>query len=516
MANAQIIPTAEPFFLPGGPVGCLLIHGFTGTPKEMRWLGQDLASRGYTVLAVRLNGHATRPEDMLRSRWRDWAASVEDGLNMLRSITERQFLIGLSMGGILSLYTAAHFAVDGVISISTPYALPPDPRLPFVRLVSILTPYVSKGAPDWRNAEAVGDHIDYPAYPTRSIAELADLLHEMRVNLPKITAPLLVVQSRQDHSIPADSLDRISSGVNSSLLKTMWVENSGHVIIREPDRFAVFQAAHEFIQEALKKSPIPRTEPACQFTVPAGRPIFSRGTKAGCLLLHGFSAMPAEMSYLAETLSQKGYAVLAQRLAGHGMDIDALRRTHWQDWLASVEDGLAILRGQTERVFLIGQSMGGLISLVSAAYMPVDGLVAISTPINDFPAAQARFLRWFGNLLPNSSQGQPDPDPRYTRRLQKDYPAYPAVPMRIGAEVASLLEAAHTALPQIKVPTLLIHSNTDRSVPFEAMEKIYLQLGSSPKNKLIVENSDHSIVYFDQREIAFKAILEFMEETLAA
>ncbi|NTV37277.1 MAG: carboxylesterase, partial [Anaerolineaceae bacterium] len=54
--------TAEPFLLPGGKVGCLLIHGFTGTPKEMRWWGEDLAGRGYTVLAPRLAGHATTPK----------------------------------------------------------------------------------------------------------------------------------------------------------------------------------------------------------------------------------------------------------------------------------------------------------------------------------------------------------------------------------------------------------------------------------------------------------------------
>ncbi|MBI1854527.1 MAG: carboxylesterase, partial [Chloroflexi bacterium] len=65
----QIIPTAEPFFLPGSKTGCLLIHGFTGAPKEMRWMGEYLADKGYSVLGVRLAGHATRPEDMIRSNW---------------------------------------------------------------------------------------------------------------------------------------------------------------------------------------------------------------------------------------------------------------------------------------------------------------------------------------------------------------------------------------------------------------------------------------------------------------
>src|SRR5512140_2984466 len=107
---------AEPFLLPGGETGCLLIHGYTGTPFEMRMLGDFLAQAGYTVLAPRLSGHATQPEDMLRGRWQDWQASVEDGLNLLKGCTERQVVMGLSLGGVLALLTAARFPVSGVVS----------------------------------------------------------------------------------------------------------------------------------------------------------------------------------------------------------------------------------------------------------------------------------------------------------------------------------------------------------------------------------------------------------------
>jgi carboxylesterase len=106
----QIIPTAEPFFFPGsgqnGKTGCLVQHGFTGTPKEVRWLGEYLNRQGYTVCGMRLAGHATQPEDMIRSRYPDWLASVEDGYNLLRSSCDQVFLLGLSMGGILSLISA--------------------------------------------------------------------------------------------------------------------------------------------------------------------------------------------------------------------------------------------------------------------------------------------------------------------------------------------------------------------------------------------------------------------------
>src|SRR5512146_2812306 len=109
----EIIPTAEPFLFPGSRTGRLLIHGFTGTPKEMRWMGEYLAGRGFSVMGVRLAGHATTPEDMIRAHWTDWVASVEDGYHLLRGIADHVYLIGLSMGGNLSLLLSTRLPVRG-------------------------------------------------------------------------------------------------------------------------------------------------------------------------------------------------------------------------------------------------------------------------------------------------------------------------------------------------------------------------------------------------------------------
>jgi carboxylesterase len=125
----QIIPTAEPFFFPApktssNSVGCLLVHGFTGTPKEMRGMGEYLARQGYSVLGIRLTGHATQPDDMRRSRCADWTVSVEDGYQLLRGVADNIYLVGLSMGGVLSLLMSTRLDVKGVVAMSTPYRLP--------------------------------------------------------------------------------------------------------------------------------------------------------------------------------------------------------------------------------------------------------------------------------------------------------------------------------------------------------------------------------------------------------
>ena len=244
----MIIPTAEPFLLPGNRTGCLLIHGFTGAPKEMRWMGEYLGNLGYTVLGLRLAGHATQPDDLPRMQWRDWLCSVEDGYYLLKGCMDKVFVIGLSMGGILSLLFASQHPVSGVVAMSTPYALPNDPRLPFLRMISIVMPRMKKGPSDWHNPDAESDHVEYPYIPTRAIIQLRDLLGEMRSALPRVKAPVLLIHSRQDTGVAPHNAEQILSALGSTDKQLFWVENSGHVIPREPDRLLAFKAADDFIR----------------------------------------------------------------------------------------------------------------------------------------------------------------------------------------------------------------------------------------------------------------------------
>ena len=251
----RIIPTAEPFFFLGdrSKPACLLVHGFTGAPKEMRWMGEYLNEQGYTCLGVRLAGHATDPEDMIRSNWTDWTASVEDGYHLLSGITEDIFLVGLSMGGVLSLLMSAQLDVRGVVAMSTPYKLKDDPRLPFVGLISRIKPYMpkSKDPPGtgWFDQDSWKDHISYPKNPVRSVGELNKLLGEMHKALPKVDVPVLLVHSKDDTYVSPESIELIYNDLKNASDKTkLYLTGSGHVVTRDAARRQVFEAAVEFIR----------------------------------------------------------------------------------------------------------------------------------------------------------------------------------------------------------------------------------------------------------------------------
>ncbi len=246
----MIIKNAEPFYFPGNSTGCLLIHGFTGAPTEMRPLGDFLAEKGYSVLGIRLSGHGTKMADIQRSHWQDWAGSVLDGWHLLQSSTDKIILMGLSMGGVLALYHASFLPVQGVVSMSTPYQLEPDPRLALLPFLSGIIPYLKKGESDWHNPDAAKDHISYEKFPTRAIVQLTLLLQEMRNSLPNVTVPALLMHAKGDLVIGPENMSRIYQelGTAEENKEMVLLENSGHVVTRDSDKMIVFNKVLSFIQ----------------------------------------------------------------------------------------------------------------------------------------------------------------------------------------------------------------------------------------------------------------------------
>ncbi|MBI9048641.1 MAG: alpha/beta fold hydrolase [Anaerolineaceae bacterium] len=241
---------AQPFYHPGSRTGCILIHGFTSTPHEMRWIGNKLSETwGFSVMGVRLAGHGTSMQNLERSTWQDWLASVEDAYHFLRPNVDRLIVVGSSMGGALALSAAADFPVDAVVAISAPYDLPRDKRLFFLPLLKPFFIKLKKGKPDWQDSESVREHVAYTHRTPHGIVELDGLLEYMRSKLPEVTAPLLMFQSVHDITIPANSMDAISSRVHSNVKETNWVITSGHVIPIEPDKAFVTDNIAEFIKK---------------------------------------------------------------------------------------------------------------------------------------------------------------------------------------------------------------------------------------------------------------------------
>ncbi len=208
---------------------------------------------GFTCLGVRLTGHATRPKDMVRSRWTDWTASVEDGFNLLRGAVDHVYLVGLSMGGALSLLMSTKLDVKGIVTMSAPFEIPDEHPAWQIKLFSNFKTYLpkTKGKPGtgWFDMDAFKDHISYPLNPIRSAAELKILLEKMRAVLPKVNVPVMLIHSKDDVYVLPGNMENIYAGlVNASDKTKLYVTGSGHVVTRDAARHQVFKAAGEFIR----------------------------------------------------------------------------------------------------------------------------------------------------------------------------------------------------------------------------------------------------------------------------
>jgi carboxylesterase len=252
-----IQPGGEPFlFLGRSGIGCLLLHGLTSAPQELRGLGEYLAARGHTVLGLRLPAHATSPRAMIHSRWQEWLAAAEDGYHLLKDNARQVAVIGLSLGGAIALLLAAGQPVGAVVAMSTPYEVPPQPRLRFLRLllqplaaVGRVIPFLPKPPPlDYRDPVAARDHLAYPVMPVRAVTETARLLRAMREQLGEVRAPVLLMHSIHDGGVTPENARSIFGRVGSEQKRLLWLAHSGHVLTVEPARQQVYQAAAEFVE----------------------------------------------------------------------------------------------------------------------------------------------------------------------------------------------------------------------------------------------------------------------------
>ncbi|MBN1264018.1 MAG: alpha/beta fold hydrolase [Anaerolineales bacterium] len=244
----MIIPGGEPFFMEGGSTGCLLVHGFTASPQEMSWMGQYLHQRGYTVLGIRLAGHATDLQDLARVHWQDWLHSVEDGFHMLSTRCDRVVPIGISLGGALSLKFAASHPVPAVICMSTPYELQVPPVW-LLQALSIFVPVRKKGPTSWSIPDAGPVRVDYRGYPLHAIVEMAKFLKTLHPDLAKLTCPVLLMHSSRDDFVLPENMEKLCFSIGSQIKQKQLFSHSNHILTCDIDRDDVFAAAAAFLEQ---------------------------------------------------------------------------------------------------------------------------------------------------------------------------------------------------------------------------------------------------------------------------
>ena len=237
--SAPFDPDAvAPWRLGEGRRGALLLHGFAGTPPELRRLGVHLAARGWRCHAPAMAGHARTPEEFGRVTWRDWAASAQAALDELAAECDTVCVAGQSMGGSMALHLAAgNPAIAAVAALAAPIWIR-DWRL---RLLPLLHPVVRWHTPsddvDLHDQAAVEELFSYGRRPTSAILELTRFIAGVRDELAMVRAPVLLVHGGRDRTIDPRNMEDIAARlVCSSAVETLLLPRSGHAVSVDVDR----------------------------------------------------------------------------------------------------------------------------------------------------------------------------------------------------------------------------------------------------------------------------------------
>ena len=237
------VDTAE-FFFDGAGLSALLIHGLTGTPYEMRYLGERLAAAGVRVRGVRLAGHASAPEDLGRVTHDNWYESVVRGFEELRAYGDPTVLIGLSCGAVLAARLAEDHpeAVAGLVMLAPAFFLPRRQTIA-LKAISALGPLTKmiylhndRGS-DIHDQSAALIHPTCKLMPLSGPLELLKLSALTRRSLGRIQQPALIMHSINDHTCPArKNVDYLMQLLGSAQKRAVMLEESYHVITVDSDK----------------------------------------------------------------------------------------------------------------------------------------------------------------------------------------------------------------------------------------------------------------------------------------
>ncbi len=222
-----------PFLLQGeGKVACLLIHGFAGTPAEVRPLGECLVGLGMTAYAPVLPGHASTSEALLRHTRHEWARTVEDAWLWLKETHETVIVCGLSMGALITCRLAQKHRLDGIV-LMAPALVARDKRLRFAGALSFLADFVPEvrvprgGLVDPRAWKQMWH---YERRSLRALSQLYKLQFDARRALPTIQAPALIFHGLRDMTVPERSATEVFERLGTGKKQLIWLENSGHCL----------------------------------------------------------------------------------------------------------------------------------------------------------------------------------------------------------------------------------------------------------------------------------------------
>jgi carboxylesterase len=248
----------EPFILKASrQQGCLLLHGLGGGAYEMQLLGEYLHSKGLSVHAINYPGHDRQAAKMPASNWQDWYGHIRNTYESLAKCYDNVNVVGFSTGCPLALHLATEFSIKKLVLLSPFFAirrewfylLPPEAYLYSLGRLIDDVPRRHPPIRDLQMRRQTEQAAWFRTFNLSSVRSAFELIDQVKVRLPEIFVPTLIIQSPRDSVVDPSGATFLYEHLASPTKKLHWLKHSDHAIALDSEREEVFQCTCDFLQK---------------------------------------------------------------------------------------------------------------------------------------------------------------------------------------------------------------------------------------------------------------------------
>lgn len=222
-------PDAAPIIYDDGNDNAIMfIHGFTGCSHFFRYYADLFREDGYDVFVPLLPGLGTSKSEYKKSYFSQWYKYAKDVYKRYRKDYDKFYIVGLSMGGAITLGLAEEFSgsdeypITAVGTLAAPVFLNAliqhgavsHPVFWFARTIAI---FIDEAPRDINPIKEDGAHrkIAYDGGFPKQMHSFKMGIKPIHDNLGKITIPVFLTQSKGDKIVPFQNLYYIANNINS-------------------------------------------------------------------------------------------------------------------------------------------------------------------------------------------------------------------------------------------------------------------------------------------------------------
>ena len=234
--------------------GIYIIHGFSNSTYETRDLAEYLGNQGFYTNAINLPGHGTTPEDCNRVKFTDWIEYTEQGVAEMSSKCNNVYVIGISMGSVLTLHLSSIFPLNAAVYASTVLKFKDSFSIhTLTPLFHRFLPYRDKRKSYPKYVRDTYNYFGYPVWPMSAVNEMRKLTNKVQKEIPKIKCPALVVHSAKDMLSRQSNISLVYDNISSEMKEKFIVNQANHnLFVNSPDQELIFQKITSYFNQFRK------------------------------------------------------------------------------------------------------------------------------------------------------------------------------------------------------------------------------------------------------------------------